>query len=559
MTKKLSFVMALSALTGIFMCSCDDDSNTNTNTTPICTENTWQCSATGVPQKCVAGSWTNQVACQPGQTCDKGVCTGTPTDDKKCTADKCKAKTGKDYSGNVCIEDGTVFCGCESLKDCNTGYECKNKLCVVYEPCDKTKCAAKTGNDYVGNVCVLVGGEQQCGCNSNSDCNTGYTCKDKKCSKQTEASCDATACSNKLDGEYKGNKCITQGATQVCGCNLSSDCRDGYECNANVCTVPGCNPTVCKNESGNSYHGNACVDDAGGNKVCGCDSDNDCKSGYKCNQIVGLCSKSSDSDCDASACAAELDYYGSACVDNGFNGLMCGCDSNADCKEGFSCDTEMHECESDIECDPDACNEDTKNYKGSACVDDGIGGEMCGCDDNDDCKSGYTCNEDLGVCVNDGGETKVCSQLKLLFPSSESCEKFQEINTDVSKCEKGDGNHEYTLTYSCGAVVHIKASNITASMANLKKPGTDYYITIDKIASGTNVSIVWQLGTDKYSANQLKVSELNNPSAFQLFTATAKDADMNSAFALSKSGSGVKFEHGGNTTNVIKIKSISVH
>ncbi|MBQ9396699.1 MAG: hypothetical protein IJU23_14435 [Proteobacteria bacterium] len=626
MTKKLSLVLALSALTGFLACACDDDSDSNSTPITGCTNDAVQCSSAGVPQKCVNGQWTNQVACQNGQTCQKGACTGTPVDDKKCTNDKCKAKTGNDYSGDVCITEDTVYCGCTKNSECKTNYVCNlnSKLCEVYEACDAAKCAAKTGNDYAGNACVISGSDPQCGCNSSSDCNSGYTCSNKKCTKQgTSTECNPTTCSNKPEGEYKGNACVTKGTTKDCGCNLSSDCRDGYECNNNICTViAGCNPSVCSKETGDSYRGNICVD-ADSGKRCGCDSDSDCNEGYSCDEN-NMCTQGSSSGCDPKACAAEVDYTGSACVSYDDGGkLYCGCKSDADCKSGFVCDTEMMECESEVACDEAACDAMTgEQYTGSACIESGFGGEMCGCDDGEDCKAGYTCNQDYGICTsgggsscdasecakaseyygsaciddgfggktcgcssasdcksgmkcnssgvcvdNGGGETKICSKLKLEFPSSftakkDNCSKYNELN-ELSDCKwagtEGTTNHEYTLTYTCGAVVHIKPSSYSSGMANVKKPGTDYYITIENLASGVSANFVWQLGTTKYDTNQLKVSELNNPSTSQLFTATAQSADMNHAFTLSKSGNGLKFEHGGSATNVISIKSISIH
>lgn len=624
MTKKLSLVMALSAVTGILVCACADDSTTAT--TVSCVENDVRCTISGVPQKCIGARWVDQTPCQVGQTCQKGTCVANsaiptdPVEDKSCTDAKCKGMTDN-YSGDVCISDVTVFCGCNSQMDCRTGYVCEDKICVVYEACDAAKCAAKTGTDYVGNVCIASGSDSECGCNSSTDCKTGYSCKDKKCVEKTAVTgCDATVCSDKPEDEYTGNICVAKGSVEVCGCKLSSDCRDGFECNEGTCTVASCNPVVCSKESGENYQGNVCIDSDWGTR-CGCESNDDCKTGYTCNESAGICSQNGGSACDVNECAKADDYYGNACVDSEYGDQMCGCNSDSDCKSGYECDTntkscientsncvasecaaaadyhgsacvddgfggKMCGCDSDsdcktgFKCNPivglcsstsSSCNEaecaSASDYYGNACIDDGFGGTVCGCNSNSDCKTGMSCNSS-NVCVDNGGSAEACSKMKLTFPSSytnkkDNCAKFSEVN-ELSDCKwsgtDGVTNHEYTLTFKCGAVVVIKPSAYNSGMANLKKKqsdGTEYYISFSNLASGVTAHFVWQIATDKYDNNQLKVSEPDSSNS-QLFLATAKNVDLNGAFTLSKSGNGLKFEHGGTASNVVSIKSISI-
>ena len=347
--------------------------------------------------------------CKAGYRCNEivGLCAQSSTN--ACDPDNCAKAGAEEYAGNACIDDGVggKMCGCGKDAECNTGYTCKANSCVKVQDsssCKDADCAAATGGKYIGEKCVKDGNDQiSCGCTSNSECKDGYRCviAYMYCTIDENA-CDASKCAAMSSYSYYGNACVDNGyGGKMCGCTKDSECKDGYKCDTTykVCEAAAtCTNSKCKAMTGDDYIGNVCVDGYGGEKMCGCITNSDCKSGYKCNPTMMMCYPTSSS-CDASKCAAMDNYYGSACVDNGSGSEVCGCTKNTDCKDGYTCNTGKKTCET--KCVATACKAMTgDDYAGNVCV-DGYNGKECGCNSDSDCKSGYHCNATMKMCAID--------------------------------------------------------------------------------------------------------------------------------------------------------------
>ncbi len=393
-------------------------------TQPECVNNSLQCSQSGVPQICLAGMWINQTPCTNGATCKDGACVQPPCTGTGCTQTECVDNTSQcSQSGvpQICVS-GTWI----DQTPCGTNQTCQNGICQN----NAQSCTAETCQNaefYKGNACIDKGNGQTCGCNSKSDCKTGYSCDTSK--HICEMVCSDQNCVAQTGG-YQGNVCITQTDDDVtetfCGCNSDSDCRDGYNCDTvlNVCTM-SCNDAACAAET-SDYAGNRCVkhtmDDGSEDYyiACGCTSDNDCRDGYTCNKEFYFCVKKGNEtgSCKADACVAAPDetYHGDVCVflDKAYG---CGCNSDKDCRGDFICNY-MNQCI--IEIDISECNTDadckakpSDKYYGNVCMEDSYDDgkktyTFCGCSSNADCKSGYDCNVPQATCVKHGEETDTC-------------------------------------------------------------------------------------------------------------------------------------------------------
>ena len=310
MKKWFTLCMVITLLWTMVSCGGDDnsggDDNGSNNSNAKCQNDTRDCDKDGVPRLCVNGEWIKQDACTEGQTCNRGACTPTASQDF-CDANACKAETAQ-YKGNICVgEEGKKTCGCESKADCrDSNMECVSGECIVNE------CAqASTDTLCVNNVAIT--------------CDNGYEISRDDCNTSSS-----------------GKKCIDDDFLGVfhCGCESASDCPDHYTCsNYNFCVeenATGCTVEKCKAQrTSQNYAGDACVD-RGHGAECGCSSNTDCASGFVCDTVYKYC-EANDS-CQDADCAAmdDNEYYGDVCVANaGY--VNCGCNTNDDCRSGFSC------------------------------------------------------------------------------------------------------------------------------------------------------------------------------------------------------------------------------
>ena len=427
------------------------------------------------------------------------------------------------------------MCGCLKDSDCKSNYKCDTtyKVCEATETCTNSKCKAMT-DDYLGNVCVDgYGGEKMCGCNGNSDCKSGYKCNSTMLMcYQTSSSCDASACAD-MDNYY-GSACVDNDeGGKMCGCTKNTECKDGYTCNTSTktCEVK-CTATKCKSMTGNDYMGNVCVDGYNGEKMCGCTKDTDCKSGYKCNSTMMMCYQTSSS-CTTSECKAAtgIQYFGNVCIDDGLGGKMCGCTKNTDCKSGYTCDDDTcvntsGSCTNNYECAPGyVCDNGT-------CVKNS-------CTNNDDCSPGYIC--DNGTCVESAGSNPI----KIKFASN-SCDAFlkDKATVGVKACESSDSKN-YTITFDNGVVMIIKANTPVNGFVALKNENKSY-IEISNMKALSTIDFSMSVGIKGEGVNKspLLITD-GNGNKQQIFgdTSVNQGAQVNRRYKLTGSAQKITMEH----------------
>ncbi|MBQ9817196.1 MAG: hypothetical protein IJM59_07020, partial [Proteobacteria bacterium] len=191
MTQKLSMVLALAAAT-MFISACAEESDSNNSSTPSCTNDAVQCSAAGVPQKCVDGAWVDQTACATGQTCSNGTCSASGTPQQPGAA--CQNNQKK------CDEKGVpMLCTAGQWKAqnaCAAGTTCKDGECVNGGGSGTdTKCTnneKKCDEKGVPMLCINNAWTAQNACESGKTCNNGECVgggEADKC-KNDEKKCD---------------------------------------------------------------------------------------------------------------------------------------------------------------------------------------------------------------------------------------------------------------------------------------------------------------------------------------------------------------------------------
>ncbi len=210
-------------------------------------------------------------------------------------------------------------------------------------------------------------------------------------------------CANSLGTDYSGNICVDDGEFSHCGCNTDNDCREGFSCDKSykycVESTPSedCNASACKTAEAN-YQGNICVDHFGVSE-CGCNTNDDCKEGYSCSNW-GYCSAASDNfdNCDASVCKAQTgtEYQGDVCLELADGIGYCGCSNDKECKTGYHCSNWgiCNEGEpTGNDCDPESCKAGIGYYAGDICVDYYEDGSFfdCGCYQDSDCSNNTKC------------------------------------------------------------------------------------------------------------------------------------------------------------------------
>ncbi len=389
MLKKISIILSTLTLCAVAS-GCDDGSKSHD---PECVDQTKMCSEDGTVMLCQNGSWNKQDACAAGSECRDGNCVETCQNGAK----RCSA------SGLPQICNNNLW---NSLSACENG-TCQDGNCVPNKTtgdqddqggqgdqggqdkpgddqptqskvCEPASC--ESAISYKGNVCVDVAGknEKTCGCNANSDCKSGYKCEDHVC----EFQCSNATCAAKTTG-YEGDLCITETEEDetlvFCGCDSDENCRSGYFCDLNMrqC-LEGCDETECKKMT-TDYSGDICIvyrdEYDEGYDFCGCHSDKDCREGYQCNTEFNFCSKKDveTAGCQAEKCAAVSDdkYVGSACVVLS-GGIGCGCESDDDCRGDFVCDYKntciIEEDISECKVDDDCKKKTGNNYYGDICI-----------------------------------------------------------------------------------------------------------------------------------------------------------------------------------------------
>ena len=365
-----------------------------------------------------------------------------------CDANACKAATGNNYKGNICVGD---VCGCNAKTDCNGDMICNaSHMCVKdngTDTCNPGACTVATGSDYKGNICVGDGAAKSCGCNTKSDCKNNMICNDSHvCVKDNGTeTCDAAACAQEDDTEYKGNVCIDVdgGSGKKCGCNegVATDCKSGYSCVSGACQK---NSAACTGEERQCNPSTGVPEQCSGGQYVPLDrcADNEtCSSGEcKCNANAKRCDPTTDApqtcgtdgnwdgtekcpanqrclagDCvcaeGAKRCHATDVNYIEICDDkgtwvkqatacaNGCNAGSCVENSCSSLGNGTLCDAngDLVTCAGNKESARTVCGTLTdEDYHGNVCV-SADGTAKCGCNTRLDCRTDYIC--DNGQCV----------------------------------------------------------------------------------------------------------------------------------------------------------------
>ncbi len=230
--------------------------------------------------------------------------------------------------------------GCTSTADCGSFELCVDGECVATWPCE-----------------------------TDADCDPGWTCLDEYCQPGEPMGCAAD--DDCAEGELcVDGACVPDGEGPECA--MDSECSDGEHCVAGACFV-------------------AAVED--------CETDADCGGGWQC--VEGECYPGAGPECAADTdCAA-----GESCV---YGECFAECAADADCAAGSVCVEGSCVAQGDAA----ACAADTDCAEGELCVngiclpgcitDAGCGGDLCvegkcvtapepDCVDDADCGPGFVC------------------------------------------------------------------------------------------------------------------------------------------------------------------------
>ena len=346
-------------------------------------------------------------------------------------------------------------------------------------------------------VCAAAcGSNSDIVCDANSDCGSGYICRDNKCA---EPECSASNPCASSDKRCDGGVCVDKTAQKAIGeaCLAHSDCKSGY-CNASkVCdTEPECSESApCENISKMCQNGK-CVDKKENNEQCS--SHDHCKSGY-CSEQNTCASKPECSASNPCAGSNQICRDGKCidkpeCDDNtpcSGDSMICRngkciaqsecsstnpcADSDQMCQNG-KCAAKPEECVSDSECgDGKAC--DNKRCVGAdscsltrTCAD----GKICSngaCIDKTrtECDSQKACTDASQTCIAGKCVTCACEAGQICAPDGrcidENVSKLKNISVgdtctwsaDYSFC---DENRFFTCTKASGE------ENFTVKMRN---------------------------------------------------------------------------------------------
>ncbi len=395
----------------------------------LCTDNSRQCSQTGVPQICTAGQWFDMPPCTVNQICSNGLCT-----DATCTGPNCNPSgpvTVCNDGQKQCVQNIPQVCAAgswTSLTPCSATQDCLDGVCID-KPCTDPSCMTPPPVCTDNAVqCSAAGIPQLCITGQWIDktpCSNGQTCINGACeTTSTDPTCNANAC--QTAAHYYGNACITtSGNTQTCGCLTDKDCNSTYACNKdeNICELI-CSDAICAAQT-TKYEGNLCItqtEEDVTESFCGCNEDSDCRDGYTCYDVLNICTLS----CVDSACAAAStkDYAGNLCVKHYMNDgvgdeddyyIECGCNSDNDCRDNYTCNMEFNFCiekgKETGSCSQDACKAaPDATYHGNICIfSDYSSSYDCGCNSDSDCRGDFICNymnqciieKDISECKTD--------------------------------------------------------------------------------------------------------------------------------------------------------------
>ncbi len=439
---------------------------------------------------------TDGNACTTNDLCVNGACTGTPKncdDGKPCTADTCKATTGKcDHvalaEGTTCTADGSAC-----TIDACVGGAC-NHSAIVPGLCRIDGACLKTGVGELGVPCL--------GCVPDVSQTAwsvliGATCSDGNACTQDDGCLASGVCLGVAVSCDDGNPCTldvcnplaasSSGSSPCLFAPSAASCDDGDPCTtADTCAAGQCagTPIVC--DDGNACTLDSCLSHVGcqtatapSNTPCGSDGfacTSDVCAGSSCSHpiiaglclIDGLCRSPGDAKpsdvCQTCQPASHGDAWSAASGG--------GCDDGNPCTTADLCASGVCEGGGPAACDDgDACTADSCAPQ-TGCQHAPLTGTPCSdgnlCTDNDTCTAG-SCQP---------GTATVCTQ-----PDASTC--------GVSACTPSIGCH---FISKCNAIQGcFQSACTTLDAAELPAPVTvplDSGLAPQPLAP----SLVWQLG-----------------------------------------------------------------
>ncbi len=258
----------------------------------------------------------SEKCCQSGQLegiCYKGEC---------CSDEQCST----DSKGTKCLLD-RFTCGCNTKSDCQSGYVCKDNVCIIGDCITDSDCTDISRPICINNKCSPCSDSIQCQNAHKGDiCCSGY-CKSGECCSSTpdcneyitKPVCKNGLCSPCVDNnecsiQNLGDKCCKRGV-------LAGDCYTGNCCSSYDCIEAGLiKRPICHSSDYDCYP---------------CKSDAECKNEFNDNQLKCCSVKSSSllgscfkgECCDNSQCT----IFQSRPICNLQTNMCVECLSNNDC------------------------------------------------------------------------------------------------------------------------------------------------------------------------------------------------------------------------------------
>ena len=500
---------------------CKDDGRCVLKDLPECGETAKQCSDDGVPQVCENGHWKDETACDASSRCQAGDCIRKEIPECYGTQTQCSA------SG---VPQNCIDGKWNNLDACHDGYNCLEADGHCY-PSYIPECSAerRCSSNGLPMVCKDFKWITESACEQDEKCLDGYCVplETPECEEGVWTCADLSECVVCKNGKWEsGGEC---NGDEICKNGLCVDMDQNMDyffeidkCEDGATTCDGAKLKYCVNSEWKTRF---------------CDTNNRC--------VDGKCVSYTVPDCTNGDKRCTTNGIPEICKNNHWERSDNLCDAGSEiCKDGDCVPS----------CDPAECKlKRGDDYLGDICIDSGFAGTTCGCDTDDDCKDRYKCNQIVGFCAPENAASY--TEFSLHMPSSATCDGFHEANNLLDCTQTGK---KFNLTFANYAEAEISASNIASGMANLKTPASDYYIKLSNIVTDDQpwyhtAEFVWQQGSGEstWADNQLKVTSGEKS---KNYTAVFQNEDMTTNFILENDE--ITFEATG--SKVVKLKSVLV-
>lgn len=465
-------------------------------------------------------------ACTGDEHCAKGECVGkelTCNDGHTCTDDSCDDTTGcvNKVDDTKCLDDGNpcTELGCDAKDGCIAKSFKKDEKCDDGDQC--------TPIDKCDDKGACLGGESECLCASDKDCEEGNLCLPKKCVEKKcvvdqaalelvkcntandtlcgVAVCDPTTgqCSIAPKNDAKecddNSVCTAKSACKdgACTGEVDKKCDDSNPCTADACDgLKGC---VASPAEGTCDDGNKCTaDDHCANGGCvgeakGCDDGVPCTID-SCGEAGDCVHKAENSKCeDNNPCTANTcDAAKKGCTYPADNAAKCDDDNTCtttECKEGVCTVTKVDKTISGCGCSAAADCKDDNNVctvqkcTDGTCVYDAAGADGTACDDGNKCNVETSGKCAAGKCGS--GKPKDCSSkagpCTTAFCDAQSGACVVKNNAEGSACQDGDGCTENDKCQEgvckAGSAVECKDKSVCVATVCAAKSATTHECT----------------------------------------------------------------------------------